>query len=355
MSKKKEVKSIKVGTVRIKKKDLKAYEKTSMSWKRSTVDVPDALHVIDLFRAHGKFKALIDSKNPEFLKGQRSPDGMCQGARINILPDGRKLDKAYSLFAEHLTIHDETSNTHWDVIYRNPGGTYSYLYTLHKKAKFIKKKYREVEEFERRYPELMQNVHLALLDRNDNMAVPMFTILTTYMRIGNDIYYKASGHKGLTTLKKRDIEISGRAVTFTYLSKGGVPRKIAREFPDIYIKRLRSMLKPLKPSSFVFVNKSTGHPLSDSHFKAAFEKYCGKDFFPHIVRSYYATEKAKEFLSQHDTATKKEVLDLFRHIADVLGHKKFVKKEHAWKEGYNVTIHHYIQPEVLDKLNSLYK
>lgn len=355
MVKEKSEKKTKLKTVRIKVKDLKAYEKTAKSWKLSKRDIQDALNVINLFKAHKNLKFLIDQKNPEFLKGQLSPDGKVQGARVNVLPDGRVLDKAYSLFADHLTINDEESNTHWDVIYLNPGGNYSYVYTLEKKKKFIKKKYREVDEFRKRFPDLMQNVHSALRDKSDFMAVPMFTMLTTYMRIGNEIYYKAHKHKGLTTLKKKDIEINGKQVTFNYLSKGGVPRKIVKKFPQIYITRLKSILKPLNPSSFVFVNKSTGHPLDDSHFKVAFKKYCGKEFYPHIVRSFYATEKAREFLSQHEKAKKQEVLDLFMYLASVLGHKRYVKKEHAWKEGYNVTIHHYIQPEVLNKINSLYK
>ena len=36
--------------------------------------------------------------------------------------------------------------------------------------------------------------------------------------------------------------------------------------------------------------------MKESDFKAAFKKYCGEEFYPHIVRSYIATEKAKEIL-----------------------------------------------------------
>jgi len=86
-----------------------------------------------------------------------------------------------------------------------------------------------------------------------------------------------------------------------------------------------------------------------------FKRYCGKEFYPHIIRSYYATKKAKEFLRTHKSATKKEIRELFISIAADLGHKRFIKKEHVWKEGYNVTIHHYIQPEVLDTVKSLVK
>ena len=341
------------GTIRIKSKNLKVYEKTNSSWKKSCQNFPEAMQVIELFIAHDNFEYLIDKKNPDFLKGQLSPDGKVQGARINILPDRQKLDKAYSLFSKHLIIHDETSNDHWDVLYRNPCGNYSYVYTIEKRNLSIKKKYKAVEEFEKHYVKLKHNVLSALRDKSDHLAVPMYTLLRTHMRIGNEIYYKAHAHKGLTTLKKEDISINGNHVTFDYLAKNGVPMKITEKFPDIYVERLNNILDQIDKSSFVFVNPSTGHPISDIQFKKAFRQYCGEEFYPHIVRSYYATAQAKKFLKLHNSATKQEVRDLFLSIAEKLGHKRFVKKDCIWKDNYNVTIHHYIQPELVEKITSL--
>lgn len=349
----KESKPIPEGTLRIKAKDLKVYEKTSKSWKKSSVEFPEAMHLIRLFDAHNGMDVLKDKKDPRFLKGQLSPKGNIRGARINVLPDGKKLDKAYSLFAKHLAIHDETSHSHWDVLYQNPGGTYAYAYTLEKKKKQAKKKYRTVAEFEKHYPKLKRKVASALKDKNDNLAVPMYTLLKTCMRIGNEIYYNAHGHKGLTTLKKKDISIKGSKVTFNYLGKDGVPIITAEKFPCRFIDRLSEMIEPLNKSSFVFVDAATGHPLRDTHFKEAFKRYCGKEFYPHIVRSYYATNKATEFLKGRRSASKEEVRALFLSIAEKLGHKKFVKKENIWKESYNVTIHHYIKPDVVEKIKSL--
>jgi len=352
---KKKQKQIPVGTIRIKARGLGVYEKTKASWKKSSRKFPSAMNVIKLFKAHGCLDVLIDKKDSRFLKGQFSPSGSAQGARIGVLPDGSRLDKAFSLFAEHLTMHDETSHDHWDVIYKNPGGTFSYVYTVGKDIKSVRKKYKVVEEFGKYYSVIKHNVYSALRKKDDYIALPMYTLLKTYMRIGNEIYYKAHGHKGLTTLKKKDISIKGDTVEFNYLSKGGVPRKIVERFPKLYIERLRKIIKPLNNSSFVFVNPSTNRPLRDIHFKHAFRKYCGKEFYPHVVRSYYGTEKAKEFLKTYKTATKEEVQELFLGIAEKLGHKKFVKKEHAWKDNYTVTIHHYIHPKILEKINGLVK
>ncbi|MBS3141480.1 hypothetical protein J4405_05035 [Candidatus Woesearchaeota archaeon] len=342
-----------IGTLRIGSKDLKVYTKLKNSWKLSKKEFPNAIPVVKLFKAHNNLKTLIDTKDSKFLKGF-VVNNEIKGARINILPDGRKLDKAYSLFADELIIHDETSNNHWDVLYKNKGGTYSYVYTLDKIKNAVTNKYKKEEEFEKYYPKLKKNVSFALKDKKDSLALPMYTLLETNMRVGNEMYYKLHGHKGLTTLKKNDVSIKGENVTFNYLAKDGVPMNVTKQFPSDYIGRLSNVLKEKKKNDFIFVG-SNGHPLLDTQFKEAFKKYCGREFYPHMVRSYYATKKTEEFLEKHKKASKEEVKDLFLSIAEELGHKRFDKKENIWKDSYNVTIHHYIKPELVEKVKNLIK
>ena len=329
------------------------YEKTKKSWKKSSKSFPEAALVIELFKAHNNLGALIDAKNPKFLKGQLSPEGKVQGARINVLPNGKELDKAFPLFAPHLTIHDESSNRHWDVIYQNAGGTNSYLYTLEERSRFTRKKYKIVDEFAKHYSKLKRNVYNALKDESDHLALPMYTLLKTYMRIGNEIYYKAHHHKGLVTLTSSNIAIEGNCVLFNYIAKDGVPTNIKSTFPHIYISRLQKILSSAKKSSFIFANNDTGHPLNDEHFKEAFKRYCDREFYPHIVRSYYATRKVWEFLKTHKSPKKDEVRSLFLSIAEKLGHKRFAKKDGVWKESYNVTVNHYIKPELVKRIKTI--
>ena len=213
-------KEVAVGTIRIGT-DLWIYEKTQNSWKKSNKisaeNFPEAFHVINLFKANNGFKELIDKVNPRFLKGQLSPDGKCQGARINILPDGKKLSGAYSLFAKKLTIHDQESSAHWDVLYENPNGQFAYLYTAEKEKKAVNKKFSRVRKFEKVYPKLKKNVSSALNKGGDYMALPIYTLIKTYMRVGNEIYFRLHKHKGLTTLKKGDIKVRENIVNFKYL------------------------------------------------------------------------------------------------------------------------------------------
>ena len=340
-----------VGTVRIKT-DGKVYEKTKSGWKKSTKQFPHAEQVIDLFKTHKNFKALIDTKNPQFLKGQLSKESNLQGARINILPDGELLDKAYSLFAPELTMNDESSHDHWDVIYKNPNGKYAYVYTLKKRNSAVKKKYSHVEEFEKIEPMLEKKILAALNNESDSMAMPMYTLIKTCMRVGNQIYYKTNKHKGLTTITKGDITITKNTVNFTYIGKDGIPLSLTNEFPSVYINRLKKLLKPLKKNQFVFVEKS-GQPLKDTHFEKAFENYCGVKFYPHIVRSYYATMQVKDFLKKHKKTTQNEMNQLLLSICQKLGHKKFAKKDNAWVDSYTTTMNHYIEPLLLKKIKKM--
>ena len=200
----KKERKIPTGAIRIGK-DLKVYKKNDTSWKVCKEDFPHAMQVINLFKKNGRFSELIDKKSPKFLKGQVYKEKI-QGARINILPDGQILGGSYSLLAEHLTLHDQSSSYHWDVIYKNPNGKFAYLYTMDKKSLFRNNKYKKVKKFEEKYPLLLQKVSKAL-KQGDYMALPVYTLLKTHMRVGNEVYYKAHGHKGLTTLKKKNLKI----------------------------------------------------------------------------------------------------------------------------------------------------
>ena len=337
-------KSIRIG------KDSKSYEKTKIGWKESSKEFPDALNIINLFKLHGVFSELIDKKDSKFLKGYLYKSEI-KGARINILPNGEKLDKAYSLFAKDLTMHDQKSHDHWDVMYQNTNGQYAYVYTLKKIRASRNEKYRKVQEFEDIFDKLKRNIS-AGLKKKDPMALPMVTLLNTYIRVGNEVYYKLHNHKGLTTLMKKDVEIKKDMVTFHYLGKDGVPIKISKRFPDEYTMQLRNILSKISNNDFIFTT-STGNLLNENDFKSAFKRYCGKEFYPHIVRSYIATKMAQEFLNNKTTHTKEEVKSLFTSIASELGHKRFDKKAGEWKDSYNVTIHHYIQPDLVEKIQKM--
>jgi hypothetical protein len=344
--------SIPVGTIRIRTKDLATLTRTPSGWRKSEIDLPDAAQAIHLYKSHGRLDLLVDAKDRRFLKGQLEPDGRALGARVLALPNGRKLNAGFSIFAKNLRFHDEDTDVHWDVMLENPSG-FRYLYTLDKIRRAKTHKTHIVDVFARYYPRLKRNVLKDLRSVGCVHSVALYTLMKTYMRVGNEIYYKAHGHKGLTTLQKKDIAIQGHDVLFNYRAKDGVPMHIRERFPDVYIRRLDGLLTLKKPEAFVFSHES-GHPMDGKEIKKSIEDYCGKGFFPHIIRSYYADTEVKKFFRRHRTATKEEVFDLLIMIAAKLGHRRFMKKEHAWVESPKVTVNNYIRPEFVERLHAYY-
>jgi hypothetical protein len=345
-----------INTIRILTKTLSPVTKTKSGWKKSKIDLPKTFTAIHLFKKNRLLKELIDPKDSKFLKGGLTSEGKPFGARITTLPSRNTLDKPFPLFAEDLTIHDESSNTHWDVIFKNPTGKYSYLYTLKKKNKAKNKKFSAVNNFEKNLIKINRAINKRIKEKDNTIDLAIRTLLQTKMRVGNEVYYKAHGHTGLTTLKKSDIKINGNKVTFSFISKDGVPQKITTKFSKDYINNLQRVLNKSKKSDFIFTNKSK-QPLKDRNFSKAFKEYCGEEFYPHIVRSHYATKKAEKFLKAHKNKkiSKGEINKLFNHIAEKLGHKKYSKNEKKWKTDYNATVHYYIRPDFVEKILKLGK
>ena len=341
--------SFEIGTVRFKKNG-KAFVKSKFGWKRDRSY--SAEKIVKLYKSNNNLTLLLDQKDKRWLKGFLTKEGEVRGGRIFLLPNGKKLDKAFFLFASELRIHDQDSHDHWDVLFRNKGGTYAYCYTLEKKKEHSKKKFKKVWDFDKCYGKLLKNVEKGLRNKEDDLAVPMHTLLKTYMRVGNEVYYKAHGHKGLTTLKKKDIRIKGSVVSFNYLAKDGVPRLIEEKFSSVYVKRLKKLLDAAKRNEFVFTAPNSQHPLAEQYFKKAFLRYVGKEFYPHIIRSHYASKVVKDFLKGKRKISKEEMDRLFLDIAHHLGHRKFVKKKQQWEDSSSVTVSHYIQPELVEKVRS---
>ena len=171
---------------RIKVSDFSVCKVDGKSCKKCSVKFSEALEVARLFKKCGNLDLIIDENDSKFLKGGFS-DGEVVGERIKVLPDGRTLNKMYSLFAPGLKIHDERSNIHWDVIYRNPNGSYAYIYTVEKEKIARKEKYEKVRNFVGCLPKLRRNLNKAL--NEDILALPMLILLKTKMRGGNEIYY----------------------------------------------------------------------------------------------------------------------------------------------------------------------
>lgn len=328
---------------RIRYKDLAVVEVDGKKVLKSKTDFPEAVRVAELFRKHGNLDLIRDGV---FLFGSFC-EGKVLGKRIDFLPDGVKLNKGFSLFSKNLMIHDEKSHGHWDVIFENPSGKFSYLYSLDKVRISKEKKFGLVEDFEKCLPRLKRNLMKALGE--SDLVLAMLVLLKTKMRVGGEIYYKRSRHKGLTTLKKKNVKIVDDRVRFDFIGKDGVPQVLEERFDKKVVLELKRVLKKRKASEFIFLN-SAGKIFRDVEFEVGFERFCGERFYPHIVRSHFATREVERFLARKK---KGDVREFCLDLAGKLGHKKFSKKSGAWENSYEVTLHHYVRPDLVEKIRGI--
>jgi len=340
------IKDFDIGTKRINYASLKLCIKTSTSWDFLDELSEDLNSIISKYSKNKTLHHLIDEKHPEFLKGSLSPENKISGERIKLLPEGTQIARAgFSIFAKNLRFNNDP-NHEWDVCYENTSGLKTYLYSEEKIHLEQEKKFKLVQKFSENYDKIISNVENNL-EKIEYLA--LYTLLKTFIRVGNYDYYLKNSHKGLTTLLKRDISVEGDKILFDFIGKDGVPHHIKKEFSEEYIVKLKKVLSSRKEDEFMFTGIK-GKPLHSEDFSSIFFNITQEHFYPHIIRSHHADSKCLDFLEG-----KIEIQDpekLIFQIAKDLGHKKYNKKKEQWEISPTITIKNYIYPEYVKKIRA---
>ena len=328
-----------IGTKRINSASHKLCVKTSTTW-----DIEDEISeslkmIISQYSKNNNLHFLIDEKHPEFFKGSLSNENKILGERIKLLPDGDQIARAgFSLFAKNLRFNTDHDHE-WDVCYENTSGLKTYLYSEEKIHLEQEKKFKLVQKFSKHYDKIIQHVENNL-EKIEYLA--LYTLLKTFIRVGNYHYYLRNSHKGLTTLQKKDISVEGNIVFFDFIGKDGVPHNIKKDFSKAYILNLKQILSSRKKDDFVFTG-SRGKPLHSEDFSSIFFNITQDHFYPHIIRSHHADSICLDYLNGKINI--KDPEKLFIEIAKDLGHKKYNKKKEQWEISPSITIKSYIYPE----------
>jgi len=340
------IKDFDIGTKRINYASLKLCIKTSTSWDFLDELSEDLNSIISQYSKNKTLHHLIDEKHPEFLKGSLSPENKISGERIKLLPEGIQIARAgFSIFAKNLRFNNDP-NHEWDVCYENTSGLKTYLYSEDKIHLEQEKKFKLVQKFSENYDKIISNIENNL-EKIEYLA--LYTLLKTFIRVGNYDYYLKNSHKGLTTLLKRDISVEGEKILFDFIGKDGVPHQIKKEFSEEYIVKLKRILSSRKEDEFVFTGLK-GKPLHSEDFSSIFFNITQEHFYPHIIRSHHADSKCLDFLEGKIEIQNPE--KLFFQIAKDLGHKKYNKKKEQWEISPSITIKNYIYPEYVKKIRA---
>jgi DNA topoisomerase I len=209
-------------------------------------------------------------------------------------------------------------------------------------------KFRKIIKFAHSLPAIRQTIHQHLGKRGwpkEKVLALMVGILDeAYLRIGNRQYYQLHGTYGLSTLRRKNLEMNGREIIFKYKGKSQKYRKVKIRNPRF--KRLIKQCSELKGYEvFRYVDESGKTvPVDSSDVNFYLKEITGEDFTSKNFRTWGGTVLAvKKFPSAMEkTATNKRLKlrrAIVKEVADELNNTIAVCEKY------------YIHPAVLDTLS----
>jgi DNA topoisomerase-1 len=124
-----------------------------------------------------------------------------------------------------------SSTGHLQVTARDARGRKQYRYHARYRAIRDDTKFGRMLEFSEVLPcirhRVEQDISTPTLSRHKVLATVVWLLEKTLIRVGSDEYARDNGSFGLTTLRRRHVEVSGSKLRFEFRGKSGVPHSVA--------------------------------------------------------------------------------------------------------------------------------
>jgi len=128
-------------------------------------------------------------------------------------------------------------NGHIQATARDARGRKQYRYHPSYREARDQSKFRRMLAFSEALPRLRERVERDLrgeaLDRRQLLATVVRLLDRTLIRVGNDEYARENRSYGLTTLRRRHVQVDGGRVRFTFRGKSGIEHSISVEEPRL--------------------------------------------------------------------------------------------------------------------------
>jgi DNA topoisomerase-1 len=189
-------------------------------------------------------------------------------------------------------------------------------------------KYSRMAEFGRALPRLRRRVEADLarhgLPREKVLAAAVRILEETAIRVGNDEYAQANKSFGLTTLRKRHVDVHGAGAVFEFRGKGGKLRRTG-----IRDRRLAALIRRCEelPGQrlFQFVDHDgQRHAISSHDVNAYIREASGGPFSAKDFRTWAGTLRCAQALAcaapgETDGQAKRIVAACVKEVAGALG------------------------------------
>lgn len=185
------------------------------------------------------------------------------------------------------------------------------------------------------------------LTKEKVIAIALKTTEETLIRIGNDQYLRRYGSHGLTTLKKKHVNVSGNETVFRFKGKKGVRQEITiRNAQLAHHMTVLVGLKGVYLFQYVMEDNGASYRLRAQDVNAYIRQYAGSQFSSKDYRTWYASfwafrlfARCGMYASEHEC--QENIVSVLDTVSRRLGNTRTVCKQyyvpdsivHAYKTG----------------------
>jgi DNA topoisomerase-1 len=213
-------------------------------------------------------------------------------------------------------------------------GRKQYLYHPEYRARQEQAKYDKLIRFAERLPDLRQTMseHMALegLPPERVAAIAVRLINLGWFRVGADRYAKTSRTFGITTLRKSHVAIRGSRISFRYRGKHSIMIHSAIVDPEL-ATAMKGLIAQPGARLFKFEVEGTYCNLDQRKLNAYIRAYLGEEFTAKDFRTWGGTltaavELAEKGPPESETAAKRQLAEVMRHVGKKLGNTPAVAR-----------------------------
>jgi DNA topoisomerase-1 len=216
---------------------------------------------------------------------------------------------------------------HIQAVGRDARGRKQYRYHARWREVRDAAKYERVAAFAAKLPAIRRRVARDLrragMPREKVLATIVRLLELTRVRIGNEEYTRANGSHGLTTLRNRHARVRGNTVRLSFRGKSGKQHLV--EAHDPQVARVVERCQELPGQElFEWVDETgAAHKIESGDVNDYLREIAGSDFTAKDFRTWAGTLLAIQNLRAlprvNARATRKQVLEAVRRVADELG------------------------------------
>lgn len=184
------------------------------------------------------------------------------------------------------------------------------------------------------------DLRIKKLEKKKILATVLWLLEHTFIRIGNEEYFRENNSFGLTTLRNRHVDVKGSSIFFSFKGKSGVSSHIEVTNPTV-VKTIKKCIELPGYELFQFIDAGGSRHVIDSENVNLFLKdLTNDDFSAKDFRTWGATKlSANNFYHIGDADDKKS---LTKNIAETV--KKVAKH---LSNTVSVCKNYYIHPAVI--------